>query len=193
MSTTKFDDAASTAGLRVIRRYPNRRLYDTQRSAYISLADVKAMVLAFERVVIQDSKTGADVTRSMLLQVLLESESGGVPLFSDVALANLIRIYGMAPGAGAQAWFETQLNQLMQMQERMKNGLGGLGGLGGVGSLGGLPTSAAAAADWLKPWMATPQSWISAWHPAPKPSVAPVQNPETPKPRTRSARNSKKP
>src|ERR1700761_5293813 len=86
-------DAGAT-GTRVLKKYPNRRLYDTRTSSYITLADVKKMVLAGEQFDVRDAKTGEDLTRSILLQIILEEESGGVPMFSTPMLAQIIRFYG---------------------------------------------------------------------------------------------------
>ena len=66
---------------RVIKKYPNRRLYDTQTSSYITLADVKQMVLANEVFEVVDVKSNDNLTRSILLQIILEEEAGGLPLF----------------------------------------------------------------------------------------------------------------
>jgi polyhydroxyalkanoate synthesis repressor PhaR len=73
--------------LRVLKKYPNRRLYDTRTSSYITLADVKQMVLAARTFEVRDAKTGEDLTRSILLQIILEEETGGVPMFSTQTLA----------------------------------------------------------------------------------------------------------
>src|SRR5258706_14030300 len=81
---------------RIIKKYPNRRLYDTETSTYITLADVKDLVLGYKDFQVQDAKTGADLTRAILLQIILEEESGGVPMFSTDMLANIIRYYGHA-------------------------------------------------------------------------------------------------
>ena len=89
-------DAPAPAGQRVLKKYPNRRLYDTETSSYITLADVKRMVLAAQDFVVRDAKTGEDLTRSILLQIILEEETGGVPMFSAPALAQIIRFYGNA-------------------------------------------------------------------------------------------------
>ena len=70
---------ADAPGVRVLKKYPNRRLYDTRTSSYITLADVKKMVLAQESFEVRDAKTGDELTRSILLQIILEEESGGVP------------------------------------------------------------------------------------------------------------------
>ena len=83
----KQDEAASSPGPRTLKKYPNRRLYDTRTSSYITLADVKRMVLAGEDFEVRDAKTGEDLTRSILLQIILEEESGGVPMFTTPMLA----------------------------------------------------------------------------------------------------------
>jgi polyhydroxyalkanoate synthesis repressor PhaR len=75
---------------RIIKKYPNRRLYDTETSAYITLAEIKQFVLSYENFMVQDARSGEDLTRSILLQIILEEESGGVPMFSADMLANII-------------------------------------------------------------------------------------------------------
>ena len=84
------------AAPRIIKKYPNRRLYDTETSAYITLAEVKDLVLQYKDFQVLDAKTGEDLTRAILLQIILEEESGGVPMFSSSMLANIIRYYGHA-------------------------------------------------------------------------------------------------
>jgi polyhydroxyalkanoate synthesis repressor PhaR len=84
----------TSKSLRVLKKYPNRRLYDTQTSSYITLADVKQMVLDAESFEVRDAKTGEEITRSILLQIILEAESGGTPIFTANMLAQVIRFYG---------------------------------------------------------------------------------------------------
>ena len=91
-SATKADESS----LRVLKKYPNRRLYDTQSSSYITLADVKQMVMEGDAFVVRDAKSGEDLTRSILLQIILEEETGGVPIFSTQMLSQIIRFYGHA-------------------------------------------------------------------------------------------------
>src|SRR3954451_7630702 len=82
---------------RLIKKYPNRRLYDTKTSSYITLADVKQMVHRQEDFQVIDAKSGDDLTRQILLQIILEQESGGgLPMFSSDLLSQLIRFYGNA-------------------------------------------------------------------------------------------------
>jgi polyhydroxyalkanoate synthesis repressor PhaR len=95
---------------RVIKKYPNRRLYDTDTSTYITLAEVKQLVMDSESFIVRDAKSNEDLTRSILLQIILEEEAGGTPMFSEAALANLIRFYGHA----AQAFMGTYLEKNVQ-------------------------------------------------------------------------------
>ncbi|MDP2135201.1 MAG: polyhydroxyalkanoate synthesis repressor PhaR, partial [Sulfuritalea sp.] len=81
---------------RLIKKYPNRRLYDTRTSTYITLADVKELVLAHEAFQVLDAKSGDDLTRAILLQIILEEEAGGAPMFSSDLLSQMIRFYGNA-------------------------------------------------------------------------------------------------
>src|SRR6202008_2669550 len=67
---------------RLIKKYPNRRLYDTKTSVYITLADVKKLVVEGAEFQVVDAKTGEDLTRSILLQIILEEEAAGAPMFS---------------------------------------------------------------------------------------------------------------
>jgi len=88
--------AAMTSELRTIRKYPNRRLYDTVESRYITLADVRRLVIEHIEFVVIDAKTQGDITRSILLQVISELERGGEPLMSRDFLYQMIRSYGAA-------------------------------------------------------------------------------------------------
>ena len=110
---------APVAGTRVLKKYPNRRLYDTQRSTYITLTDVKAMVLSAESFEVRDAKTGDDLTRSILLQVILEEESGGVPMFSAPMLAQIIRFYGHSMQGMMGAYLEKNLQTFTDIQSRL--------------------------------------------------------------------------
>ena len=113
---------AADSGPRVLKKYPNRRLYDTRTSSYITLADVKAMVLASEAFEVRDAKTGDELTRSILLQIILEEESGGVPMFSSQMLAQIIRFYGHAMQGVMGSYLEKNLQAFVDMQARMSEG-----------------------------------------------------------------------
>ena len=108
-------------GRRVIKKYPNRRLYDTATSTYITLTEVKTMVVGGERVRVRDAKTGEDLTRSILLQIILEEESGGAPMFSEAALANIIRFYGHTMQNHMGAYLERNVQAFSEMQARMQD------------------------------------------------------------------------
>ncbi len=111
-------DAAD--GTRILKKYPNRRLYDTQNSSYITLADVKQMVLAGDAFEVRDAKTGEDLTRSILLQIILEEEGGGgVPMFSEQMLAQIIRFYGHAMQGMMGAYLEKNMQTFVELQKRM--------------------------------------------------------------------------
>jgi polyhydroxyalkanoate synthesis repressor PhaR len=109
----------SVAGPRILKKYPNRRLYDTQLSSYVTLADVKAMVLSGERFEVRDAKTTDDLTRSILLQIILEEETGGVPIFSAPMLSQLIRFYGHATQGMMGSFLEKNLQTFTDVQARL--------------------------------------------------------------------------
>ena len=80
--------------LRLIKKYPNRRLYDTRTSAYITLDDVKGLVLSLERFKVVDARTGDDLTRTILLQIIVEEETAGAPLLTTDLLLKMILSHG---------------------------------------------------------------------------------------------------
>src|SRR5215207_11086867 len=93
---SKKAPAAVKPAQRVIKKYPNRRLYDTDTSTYITLAEVKQLVMDSEPFVVRDAKSNEDLTRSILLQIILEEEAGGAPMFTSGVLSQIIRYYGHA-------------------------------------------------------------------------------------------------
>lgn len=107
------------SGPRLIKKYPNRRLYDTQTSAYITLADVKQLVLGNEDFQVVDVKSGEDLTRSILLQIILEEETGGIPMFSAPALSQIIRFYGNSMQGVMGSFLEKNIQAFIEVQERM--------------------------------------------------------------------------
>lgn len=104
---------------RVIKKYPNRRLYDTDTSTYITLADVKQLVMDSEPFVVRDAKTNEDLSRSILLQIILEEEAGGEPMFSEAALANIIRFYGHAMQGFMGSYIEKNVQAFTDLQKQM--------------------------------------------------------------------------
>jgi len=105
---------------RLIKKYPNRRLYDTRTSTYITLADVKQLVLAFEQFQVVDAKSGDDLTRAILLQIILEEEAGGAPMFSADLLANMIRFYGNAMQGMMGRYVENTIKTFTDTQSKLK-------------------------------------------------------------------------
>ncbi|MEY2892131.1 MAG: polyhydroxyalkanoate synthesis repressor PhaR [Pseudomonadota bacterium] len=116
---TDTAQGASLSPVRVLKKYPNRRLYDTQTSGYITLADVKVMVLSGTVFVVRDAKTNEDLTRSILLQIILEEETGGVPMFSSQMLAQIIRFYGHAMQGLMGSYLEKNLQTFTDIQSRL--------------------------------------------------------------------------
>jgi polyhydroxyalkanoate synthesis repressor PhaR len=111
---------------RVIKKYPNRRLYDTQTSAYITLNDVRHLVMDNVPFAVLDAKTSDDLTRSILLQIILEEESGGAPMFTEAVLANIIRFYGNAMQSFMGAYLEKNVQGFMDLQVKMAEQAKGL-------------------------------------------------------------------
>ena len=118
MPETRAASAAKSAQ-RVIKKYPNRRLYDTDTSTYITLAEVRQLVMAHHHVVVRDAKSGEDLTRSILLQIILEEEAGGAPMFTEAVLANIIRFYGHAMQGFMGSYLEKNIQMFTDMQARL--------------------------------------------------------------------------
>ena len=104
---------------RVIKKYPNRRLYDTETSTYITLSDVRQLVMDSAHFVVIDAKTSDDLTRSILLQIILEEESGGAPMFTEAVLGNIIRFYGNAMQSFMGEYLEKNVQSFMDLQVNM--------------------------------------------------------------------------
>ena len=107
--------------IRVIKKYPNRRLYDTANSGYITLADVKQMVLDFIDFQVIDAKSGADLTRGILLQIILEEESAGMPMFSSEMLSQMIRFYGNALQGIMGNYMEQNVKAFLVIQNKLQD------------------------------------------------------------------------
>ncbi len=106
---------------RLIKKYPNRRLYDTRTSTYITLADVKELVLAHEMFQVVDAKSGDDLTRAILLQIILEEEAGGAPMFSSDLLSQMIRFYGNAMQGMMGNYIENNIKSFTEVQAKLKD------------------------------------------------------------------------
>jgi polyhydroxyalkanoate synthesis repressor PhaR len=106
---------------RIIKKYPNRRLYDTANSGYITLVDVKQMVLDNVEFQVVDAKSGDDLTRSILLQIILDEESGGVPMWSSEMLAQMIRFYGSAQQTIMGQYMEQNVKAFLAIQKKLQD------------------------------------------------------------------------
>jgi len=106
--------------IRLIKKYPNRRLYDTQTSSYITLADVKELVLEHGSFQVVDAKSGEDLTRNILLQIILEEEAGGAPMFTSDLLSQMIRFYGNAMQGMMGKYLESNIKSFTDMQAKLQ-------------------------------------------------------------------------
>ena len=105
---------------RLIKKYPNRRLYDTRTSTYITLSDVKQLVLDHQDFRVVDAKNNEDLTRSILMQIILEEESEGVPLFTSPMLSQIIRFYGNAMQGMMGTYLEKNIQAFTDIQAKMQ-------------------------------------------------------------------------
>jgi polyhydroxyalkanoate synthesis repressor PhaR len=103
---------------RLIKKYPNRRLYDTQTSSYITLTDVKQLVLDADTFTVVDAKSNEDLTRSILLQIILEEEANGAPMFSSAVLSQIIRYYGHAMQGMMGSYLEKNVQAFTDIQNK---------------------------------------------------------------------------
>ena len=122
----KAPTVAEAESARVIKKYPNRRLYDTQHSSYITLTQVRELVMAHTPFVVRDAKTGEDLTRSILLQIILEEETGGVPMFSSAMLSQIIRFYGHAMQGMMGTYLEKNIQAFIDIQNKLAENSKGL-------------------------------------------------------------------
>ena len=111
-------------GCRVIKKYPNRRLYDTEVSKYVTLSDVRQLVIDREPVMVIDAKTKEDLTRSVLLQIILEQEEDGNPIMSAEMLEQLIRLYGDPFQANFASYLENSVKLIADQRSKARDNLG---------------------------------------------------------------------
>ena len=108
------------ADKRLIKKYPNRRLYDTAISSYVTLEDVKALVLDGVDFEVTDAKTGTDLTRTILLQIISDQEEGGEPIFSSDLLAQIIRAYGGNMQSLLTSYLEKSMDLWADQQQALR-------------------------------------------------------------------------
>lgn len=105
---------------RIIKKYPNRRLYDTAISRYVTLEHIKTLVKEQVIFCVQEAKTGEDITRNILLQIILEQEEiNEQPIFSSEVLAQLIRFYDNTLQGMMANYFERSLTMFAKQQEEL--------------------------------------------------------------------------
>lgn len=108
---------------RIIKKYPNRRLYDTEESKYITLEDIKNLVLDNKEFIVKDVKSEEDLTRTILLQIIIEQEDDGEPLFTSQTLAHIIRFYGDSVQSVAGDYLQKSVTLFVSQQKQMKKQL----------------------------------------------------------------------
>ncbi len=110
---------------RVIKKYPNRRLYDTELSRYITLSDVRDLVINMVDFSIVDTQSKKDLTRNILLQIIMEQEAGGKPLFTNEILSRIIRYYGDSMQTAFTAYLDNSIDFFAEQQKQMQNQMSG--------------------------------------------------------------------
>ena len=112
---------------RLIKKYPNRRLYDTQTSTYVTLSDIKNLVMDSEVFKVVDAKTEEDLTRNILLQIILEEEACGAPVFSTQMLSQIIRFYGNSMQGLMGNYLEKTMQSFVDIHNKLGDQTKGLG------------------------------------------------------------------
>ena len=111
---------------RIIKKYPNRRLYDTEISSYITIEDVRQLIVDGEDFEVRDAKSGEDLTRSVLLQIIAEHESDGDPVLSTQLLSQIIRFYGDSLQGFMGNYLERSMQMFLDQQQQFRQQMGGL-------------------------------------------------------------------
>ncbi|MDQ3038456.1 MAG: polyhydroxyalkanoate synthesis repressor PhaR [Pseudomonadota bacterium] len=114
--------------IRIIKKYPNRRLYDTEISSYITIEDVRQLIVDGESFQVRDAKTGDDLTRQVLLQIITEHEQDGQPMLSTELLSQLIRFYGDSLQGFMGNYLERSMQVFLEQQQQFRQQMGGLMG-----------------------------------------------------------------
>jgi len=114
------------SAIRIIKKYPNRRLYDTEISSYITIEDVRQLIVDGESFEVRDAKTGDDLTRQVLLQIITEHEQDGQPMLSTQLLSQLIRFYGDSLQGFMGNYMERSMQVFLDQQQQFRQQMGGL-------------------------------------------------------------------
>jgi len=124
--------------IRIIKKYPNRRLYDTEISSYITLEEIRQLVIDGENFEVRDAKSGEDLTRSVLLQIISEHEDSGQPMFTTGLLSQVIRFYGDSMQGFMGSYLERSLKVFIDQQGQFRSELNNLMGKTPMSMLNGL-------------------------------------------------------
>jgi polyhydroxyalkanoate synthesis repressor PhaR len=111
---------------RVIKKYPNRRLYDTEISSYITIEDVRQLIVDGENFEVVDARSGADLTRQVLLQIISEQEQDGTPILSTELLSQIIRFYGDSLQGFMGTYLERSMHSFLEQQHQLRKQMDGL-------------------------------------------------------------------
>ena len=114
------------SSIRIIKKYPNRRLYDTEISSYITIEDVRQLIVDGEDFEVRDAKSGEDLTRQVLLQIIAEHESDGEPVLSTQLLSQIIRFYGDSLQGFMGNYLERSMQIFLDQQQQFRTQIGGL-------------------------------------------------------------------
>lgn len=114
------------SSIRIIKKYPNRRLYDTEISSYITIEDVRQLIVDGEDFEVRDAKSGEDLTRQVLLQIIAEHESDGEPVLSTQLLSQIIRFYGDSLQGFMGNYLERSMQIFLDQQQQFRSQIGGL-------------------------------------------------------------------
>lgn len=114
------------AANRIIKKYPNRRLYDTEISSYITIEDVRQLIVDGEDFEVRDAKTGEDLTRQVLLQIIAEHEQDGEPMLSTQLLSQLIRFYGDSLQGFMGSYLERSMQMFLEQQNQFRQQMGSM-------------------------------------------------------------------
>ncbi len=106
---------------RIIKKYPNRRLYDTEISSYITLEDIRQLIIEGEAFEVREAKTGKDITRSVLLQIIAEHEDIGQPILSAQLLTEIIRFYGDSLQGYIGSYLERSVDMFIDQQQSLRS------------------------------------------------------------------------
>ena len=161
---------------RVIRKYANRRLYDTVSSRHVTLDDIRKIIGTGERVKVIEDKTEADITRSILLQIIANQEQFGTPVLSTTLLEAIIRFYGNPVQEMLTAYLEQSIGGLLRQQQTMREEMAKV-----------LESPLAPVADMargnMELWARMQASMLSAFEPEPGTTRSDTEEPAKSKPR----------